>query len=204
MTNESLVKPKPASSLIITRINNNKIQVLMGQRPSTSKFAPNVWVFPGGKLEKSDIYNPHLNISKKTMHNLELLKTNEKKGYGLINAAIRETKEETGLKLLNYNLEDLWVLARAITPTYQRLRFDTKFFVTSYNNFSNNIKGNGELHNLQFSYLEKALKLPLFDITEFLLEELLRKYNKEISEEFFPLFWRYKKNTRIISRPNNT
>ena len=55
---ESLVKPKPASSLIITRINNNKIQVLMGQRPSTSKFAPNVWVFPGGKLEKSDIYNP--------------------------------------------------------------------------------------------------------------------------------------------------
>ena len=115
-----------------------------------------------------------------------------------------ETKEETGLKLLNYNLEDLWVLARAITPTYQRLRFDTKFFVTSYNNFSNNIKGNGELHNLQFSYLEKALKLPLFDITEFLLEELLRKYNKEISEEFFPLFWRYKKNTRIISRPNNT
>jgi 8-oxo-dGTP pyrophosphatase MutT (NUDIX family) len=176
----------------------------MGQRPSTSKFAPNVWVFPGGKLEKSDIYNPHLNISKKTMHNLELLKTNEKNGYGLINAAIRETKEETGLKLLNYNLEDLWVLARAITPTYQRLRFDTKFFVTSYNNFSNNIKGNGELHNLQFSYLEKALKLPLFDITEFLLEELLRKYNKEISEEFFPLFWRYKKNTRIISRPNNT
>ncbi|SVA22702.1 uncharacterized protein METZ01_LOCUS75556, partial [marine metagenome] len=89
----------------------------MGQRPSTSKFAPNVWVFPGGKLEKSDIYNPHLNISKKTMHDLELLKTNEKNGYGLINAAIRETKEETGLRLLNYNLEDLWVLARAITPT---------------------------------------------------------------------------------------
>ena len=90
------------------------------------------------------------------MHDLELLKTNEKNGYGLINAAIRETKEETGLRLSNYNLEDLWVLARAITPTYQRLRFDTKFFVTSYNNFSNNIKGNGELHNLQFSYLEKA------------------------------------------------
>ena len=74
MTNESLVKPKPASSLIITRINNNKIQVLMGQRPSTSKFAPNVWVFPGGKLEKSDIYNPHLNISKKTMYNLRVIK----------------------------------------------------------------------------------------------------------------------------------
>ena len=127
----------------------------------------------------------------------------KKTDMDLLMQLLEKLKKETGLKLLNYNLEDLWVLARAITPTYQRLRFDTKFFVTSYNNFSNNIKGNGELHNLQFSYLEKALKLPLFDITEFLLKELLRKHNKEISEEFFPLFWRYKKNTRIISRPNS-
>ena len=195
------VKPKPAASLILMR---NKNEVLMGQRPKTSKFAPSMWVFPGGRLERLDFFNNQIALKKKVLSDLNKLKATESLSRGLISAAIRETEEETGLKLINKNLDGLWVLARAITPTYQKIRFDTKFFVLDHNNFSKKIIGNGELNNLGFLDLYKAIKLPLFDITEFLLEELIKKQEKKVSRKYFPFFWRYKKSTRIITRPNNT
>ena len=95
-------------------------------------------------------------------------------------------------------------MARAIPPANQKIRFDTKFFVLDEKNLSNKIKGNGELNNLGFLNIKDAIKLPLFDITEFLLEDLARFYKKQINSKFFPFFWRYKKSTRMISRPNNT
>ena len=49
------VRPKPAASLVITKQKKNDLYVLMGQRPKNSRFAPNVWVFPGGRVEKSDM-----------------------------------------------------------------------------------------------------------------------------------------------------
>ncbi len=198
------VKPKPAASLILIRNKRNKSEVLMGQRPKTSKFAPNMWVFPGGRLERLDFFNDQIFLKRKVLNDLNKLKATESLSRGLISAAIRETEEETGLKLINKNLDDLWVLARAITPTYQKIRFDTKFFVLDHNNFSKKIVGNGELNNLGFLDLYKAIKLPLFDITEFLLEELIKKQENKINKKYFPFFWRYKKSARIITRPNNT
>ena len=168
----SPVKPKPAASLVITRQKKKNLYVLMGQRPKNSKFAPNVWVFPGGKVEKYDSLNKDIKLNKKILTDLKKLKANNLLSSALISAALRETYEETGLKLINKNLEDLWVLARAITPANQKIRFDTKFFVLDENNFTNKIKGNGELHNLGFINIREAIKLPLFDITQFLLEDL--------------------------------
>lgn len=200
----SPVKPKPAASLVITRQKKKNLYVLMGQRPKNSKFAPNVWVFPGGKVEKSDKLNKDIKLNKKILTDLKKLKANNLLSSALISAALRETYEETGLKLINQNLEDLWVLARAITPANQKIRFDTKFFVLEENNFTNKIKGNGELHNLGFIDIREAIKLPLFDITQFLLEDLESLNQKKINSKYFPFFWRYKKSIRIISRPNNT
>jgi len=200
----SPVKTKPAASLVITRQKKNNLYVLMGQRPKNSKFAPNVWVFPGGKVEKSDTLNKDIKLNKKILTDLKKLKVNNLLSSALISAALRETYEETGLKLINQNLEDLWVLARAITPANQKIRFDTKFFVLEENNFTNKIKGNGELHNLGFIDIREAIKLPLFDITQFLLEDLESLNQKKINSKYFPFFWRYKKSIRIISRPNNT
>ena len=200
----SPVKPKPAASLVITRQKKNNLYVLMGQRPKNSKFAPNVWVFPGGKVEKSDTLNKNIKLNKKILNDLKKLKSNNFLSSALVSAALRETYEETGLKLINQNLKDLWVLARAITPANQKIRFDTKFFVLEENNFTNKIKGNGELHNLGFINTREAIKLPLFDITHFLLEDLESLSQKKINSKYFPFFWRYKKSIRIISRPNNT
>ena len=200
----SPVKPKPAASLVITRQKKNNLYVLMGQRPKNSKFAPNVWVFPGGKVEKSDTLNKNIKLNKKILNDLKKLKSNNFLSSALVSAALRETYEETGLKLINQNLKDLWVLARAITPANQKIRFDTKFFVLEENNFTNKIKGNGELRNLGFINTREAIKLPLFDITQFLLEDLESLSQKKINSKYFPFFWRYKKSIRIISRPNNT
>ena len=50
----SVLKPKPAATLIITKIINKEIYVLMGKRPDDARFAPGMWVFPGGKLDKED------------------------------------------------------------------------------------------------------------------------------------------------------
>tara|TARA_B100000282_G_C31634241_1_gene445330 strand:- start:272 stop:880 length:609 start_codon:yes stop_codon:yes gene_type:complete len=200
----SPVKPKPAASLVITRQKKKNLYVLMGQRPKNSKFAPNVWVFPGGKVEKYDSLNKDIKLNKKILTDLKKLKANNLLSSALISAALRETYEETGLKLINKNLEGLWVLARAITPANQKIRFDTKFFVLDENNFTNKIKGNGELHNLGFINIREAIKLPLFDITQFLLEDLESLNQKKINSKYFPFFWRYKKSIRIISRPNNT
>ena len=200
----SPVKPKHAASLVITRQKKKNLYVLMGQRPKNSKFAPNVWVFPGGKVEKSDKLNKDIKLNRKILTDLKKLKANNLLSSALISAALRETYEETGLKLINQNLEDLWVLARAITPANQKIRFDTKFFVLQENNFTNKIKGNGELYNLRFIDIRKAIKLPLFDITQFLLEDLESLNQKKINSKYFPFFWRYKKSIRIISRPNNT
>ena len=57
------VKPKAAASLVIIRNIKNKAEVLMGQRPKTAKFAPNVWVFPGGRVEESDCNNKKILIT---------------------------------------------------------------------------------------------------------------------------------------------
>ena len=182
------VRPKPAASLVITQQKKNNLYVLMGQRPKNSRFAPSVWVFPGGRVEKSDMLNKSIKLSKKNLDDLSKLKSTNTLSIGLISAAIRETEEETNLKLIDRNLKNLWVLARAITPANQKIRFDTKFFVIDEKNFSNKIKGNGELNNLGFVNIKEAIKLPLFDITEFLLEEVTRFYAKKINSKFFPFF----------------
>ena len=97
----SPVKPKPAASLVITRQKKKNLYVLMGQRPKNSKFAPNVWVFPGGKVEKYDSLNKDIKLNKKILTDLKKLKANNLLSSALISAALRETYEETGLKLIN-------------------------------------------------------------------------------------------------------
>ena len=98
------VRPKPAASLVITKQKKNDLYVLMGQRPKKSRFAPNVWVFPGGRVEKSDMLNKSIKLSKKNLDDLSKLKSTKTLSIGLISAAIRETEEETNLKLIDKNL----------------------------------------------------------------------------------------------------
>ena len=61
--------------------------------------------FPGGRVEKSDILNKSIKLSKKNLDDLSKLKSTKTLSIGLISAAIRETEEETNLKLIDKNFK---------------------------------------------------------------------------------------------------
>ena len=196
----SVLKPKPAATLIITKIINKEIYVLMGKRPDDARFAPGMWVFPGGKLDKEDIkLKTKYSLNNKIISFLSSLNAKPPLGEALVHTAIRETEEETNLKILDNDLRKMWVLARAITPINRHMRFDTKFFVAPETCFKGKVKGNGELDKLEYVYIKKALKLPMFDITEFILQELKFRIEKGNEINSNPVFWRYRKYQRLIT-----
>ena len=195
-----VIKPKPAATLVITKVKNKKVHVLMGKRPNKARFAPGMWVFPGGKLYKNKNGKVRVDITNdKIIKNLSSLKAIPPLGKGLIHTAIRETEEETNLKLKSSNIKNMWVLGRAITPLTRPMRFDTKFFVAPSDCFIGKVKGNGELAKLEYVEINKALNLPMFDVTEFILQEINKRINKGNEVNSNPVFWRYRKHHRLIT-----
>ena len=195
-----VIKPKPAATLVIKKVKNKKVHVLMGKRPNKARFAPGMWVFPGGKLDKRDsTISKNYITNNKIIKNLSSLKAIPPLGKGLIHTAIRETEEETNLKLKSNNIKNMWVLGRAITPLTRPMRFDTKFFVAPSDCFIGKVKGNGELAKLEYVEINKALNLPMFDVTEFILQEINKRINKGNEVNSNPVFWRYRKHHRLIT-----
>ena len=202
------VKPRDASSIIIYRENNNRYYVLMGKRPSKSKFMPNIYVFPGGAVDKIDyqvknIFDTPVNVNKNIIKSRS---DNHTKAIML--AGIRETAEECNLYLAkkkiisekkNIMLNNSWdkfikkslapsfdnlkYFARAITPTFLKIRFHARFFICNYANFTGKVKSNGELDDLGWFEIEKAKLLPIVDVTEFLIDRLINLYDNNKSFE---------------------
>ena len=79
------------------------------------------------------------------------------------------------------------------------MRFDTKFFVAPSDCFIGNLKGNGELAKLEYVEICKALKFPMFDVTEFILQEISKRINNGNEINSNPVFWRYRKHHRLIT-----
>jgi glyoxylase-like metal-dependent hydrolase (beta-lactamase superfamily II)/8-oxo-dGTP pyrophosphatase MutT (NUDIX family) len=50
------VEPRPASTVVLLRPGRTGPEVLLGRRPSTMAFAPDVHVFPGGRVDPSDAH----------------------------------------------------------------------------------------------------------------------------------------------------
>jgi 8-oxo-dGTP pyrophosphatase MutT (NUDIX family) len=86
-----------AASIILLRA---PFEVLLIKRPSRSSFMANAHVFPGGRLDETDLDLEH--------------------------CAVRETLEEVGIEI---SREDLHAWAHWITPSLEPKRFDTQFFV---------------------------------------------------------------------------
>ena len=159
-------RPKDAATLILVDRTNTTPKVLVGKRHDKVVFMPGKFVFPGGRVDKSDNRIPVAAPIPKALED-NLMKGSPKitpsRARALAIAAIREACEETGLCLGRRNdgkapvLEGAWqaftkagllpdpsglfLIARAITPPGRVRRFDTRFFTADASAIAHRVEG---------------------------------------------------------------
>jgi 8-oxo-dGTP pyrophosphatase MutT (NUDIX family) len=189
--------PHDAGSLVLVRQSPAGPEVLLGRRAGKHRFLPNVYAFPGGRVDSCD----KLQIPLKPLNSINL------RLQPTAVAAVRETWEETGIPLgllegdrLCPDLSGLHYLCRAITPTESPIRFHARFFLRDVTGMPLTLAGSGELLDLAFRPLDTALRLPLADITEFVLGMVGR-----LGPDLVPqraAFWRYRLGKPMIRWDN--
>lgn len=199
-------RAKHAASLILIRQASSQYpEVLLGRRAGKHRFLPNVYAFPGGRVDLSDVssieYNPFNIKTKKSIINS---KCELRLASALGIAALRETWEETGLLVGKIHdqrfvpdLSHLHYLGRAITPVESPIRFHARFFLADAKAASGTLGGSGELLDLAFRPLPEALKLPLADITEFWLRQL--STHPVTDQPDRTAFWHYRKRRPVVT-----
>jgi 8-oxo-dGTP pyrophosphatase MutT (NUDIX family) len=126
--------PIPAATVVLLRPAAAGLEVLLTRRPSTMAFGPDLHVFPGGRLDASDGDPAALTAAglpeEAAATNLGLhldLGVAMSPASALAHhvAAVRETAEETGIRI---TARDLIPLTRWVTPISMTRRFDVRFF----------------------------------------------------------------------------
>lgn len=96
---QALVRPRHAATLIIVRRGAKKPRLLMGRRAGGHAFMPSKWVFPGGRVDRTDFTAPAASdLNRETYEKLKLTARHASPQLprALAMAAIRETFEEAG------------------------------------------------------------------------------------------------------------
>jgi len=149
------IRPKDAATLIILRQDGEKTRFMMGKRHANSKFMPGKFVFPGGRVDAGDcrvkpLTDLHPKVEKSLINKMRRTPS-PLRARALAMAAVRETFEEVGLIIgkphqgafttrspgwkpfanAGYGpaLDQMRLIARAITPPGRTRRFDARFFV---------------------------------------------------------------------------
>ena len=199
------MKPRDAATLIIVRDNK---EVLLGVRSAGHVFMPHLYVFPGGRVDTGDARVPAPNSLRAEVEAQLTKSTSVARARAIAMTAVRETFEETGLILGHVSdqppvtrsqhwqpfyatghvpaLDKLDYVARAVTPPNNVRRYDARFFLVDAKHMSGELKGNGELEDLQWVSMDKAKDLALSPITEMILQILDKRlrgdktYSREI------------------------
>ncbi|MBL9011202.1 MAG: NUDIX hydrolase [Alphaproteobacteria bacterium] len=182
----AIVRPRDAATVILVRPDaSGRPTVLMGRRSRRAAFVPDVFVFPGGRAEAGDEHLPVV----APLQAGEAARLAAAGAAGplmarrLASAAVRETWEETGYLVGASTAENdalrpdhsaLRFSARAITPRESPIRFHARFFLADGTALTAAPAGSGELTDLAWFPLEEARRLPVIDVTEFVLDALPR------------------------------
>jgi 8-oxo-dGTP pyrophosphatase MutT (NUDIX family) len=170
------VRPRDAATLVAWRRSRAGIEVLMGRRASRHRFVPGHYVFPGGRVDRRDYGAKVRSRLRGDVQERLCASCRPRLAHALAVAAARETWEETGLALGEATAPDLAALdyvLRAITPAQSPIRFHARFFAVEAERLSGKLEGNGELLDLAWRPVAECLRLPIVDVTEFLLRRLL-------------------------------
>ena len=211
-TSKHPVKPKDSASVIILKNTSTGLQVLMGKRGRKAVFS-NVYVFAGGKIDPEDFLPKP--ASELNLDIVKRISSDPAKSKSFAMAAVRESYEETGLLLgapgdlgetgnstwdeirltnLAPDLEKLGYVGHAITPASKAVRFNARFFYAWEHDMTGQLAGSGELSNLAFLNLNDALNLPMVDVTEFMLGEIIRREETGFSTPATYPFFGYRKD----------
>jgi 8-oxo-dGTP pyrophosphatase MutT (NUDIX family) len=203
---------RPAASLILMREAGSAIEVLLGRRGLGHRFMPGLYVFPGGRVARSDarpwrgeapapsLHPPHRRFAR---------------------AALRETFEETGLILgreaveapmargarapievayaahrLLPDLGLLRLIGRAITPVRSPIRFDALFFLADGRDARGELSGE-ELEELGWHRVDHGLPDPMPGVTRFMLQRALDVWRGSAAAEI--PFYRHIGDRAIVS-----
>jgi len=189
------LRPRDAATLILYRKGPKAIEVVMGERHGKHAFMPNRWVFPGGRVDAHDWRVRSASDLKPHVRGHLEKAAAPSRARALAAAAIRETFEEAGLILgkpdpqpgksvpANWktffetgfapDFEALDYVFRAVTPPYRPRRFNARFFMADAGRLANEvIESDGELLDIRWVTVEKALTLELPRITGVVLKSL--------------------------------
>jgi 8-oxo-dGTP pyrophosphatase MutT (NUDIX family) len=197
-------RPVDAATLILVDRSSTIPKVLVGKRHDKVVFMPGKFVFPGGRVDKTDGRVPVAAPIPKALEE-NLLKGSPKitaaRARSLAIAAIREACEETGLCLgrktsgtmptldgpwkpfteagLLPDPSGLFLIARAITPPGRVRRFDTRFFTADASAITHRVEGvihaDAELVELVWVELGSKPLADLHNMTKSVLAELEKR-----------------------------
>jgi len=201
---ERAPRPRDAATLILVRGG----KVLMGQRSKGHVFMPDKWVFPGGRVDRTDALAPAASeLSVEIEAQIRQSAKRAPRAFAL--AAVRETFEETGLVVGRAcaaadkapagwgeycacgaapELEKFALVGRAITPPYRPRRFDAHFFMAEADDVlldDRPIGGGPELLHTEWFSLDAAMALDLPNVTRLVLGEVRARLSGAAQAPFF-------------------
>ena len=170
----------------------------MGRRRQNHVFMPNVFVFPGGRVDSADARVRTASELRDEIRERLMVSCSERRARTLALSAIRETAEETGVLVgvrsqlqqkenvpaawqtfsdagLAPALDKLDYVARAITPPGNPRRFHARFFVTDASVAEGSLGGDGELDELSWVPIDSVKDLPTAWITRFVTNEVKQR-----------------------------
>lgn len=192
------VRPRDAATLVLVRRAAGGAEILMGRRRPDHVFMPNVFVFPGGRVDRADARIRAATELRDEIRDRLVKSCSTRRARTLALSAIRETAEETGLLVgIRANIEQkddvAWAwrafsraglapaldtldyVARAITPPGNPRRFHARFFVADGSKAHGRLRGDGELAELDWIPVDGVKELPTAWITRFVANEVRQR-----------------------------
>ena len=204
------IRPKDAATLVLLRRTNGGAEILMGRRKQNHVFMPNVFVFPGGRVDGADARVSAATELRDEIRDQLTQSCSERRARTLALSAIRETAEETGLLVgvpanikQKENLPTVWhsfyaaglapaldkldYVARAITPPGNPRRFHARFFATDGEKAQGSLIGDGELDELAWIPIDDVKDLPTAWITRFVANEVKQRLDGHADRRPIPV-----------------
>lgn len=201
-----VARPRDAATLILVRRDGHVPRILMGRRSGGHDFMPDKWVFPGGRIDRSDYRAPVLRELQPDVAGALAASARLRRQDGarlaraLALTAVRETFEETGLVIgrhaegrLQADLGGLSYVARAITPPARHKRFDARFLMADAAHLASlEPTDSRELRDVAWFTLDDCRGLDLPTVTRAVLEVVHRRL---AGEAMAVPFWRWSRGS---------